>query len=199
MRMSELSAETGVSVATLKYYLREAVLPPGESLSATRADYTQGHVERVRLIRALIDAAGVSIADVHKVVDALDHPPASRHELLGIAQHTIPGPHLDHPVTDEVRALLKALGWQVQPDAPALHSLAGAIAAARSAGVALSSESLRRYAAACGAVAAVDVAEVRGAPPQQALTTVVVGTVLVDPVLTALRRLAQEDLSSRQT
>jgi DNA-binding transcriptional MerR regulator len=198
MRMSELSAETGVSVATLKYYLREGLLPPGEALSATRADYAPEHVSRVRLIRALIDAAGLSIASVRKVVDTLDHPPASRHELLGIAQHTIPGPHLGEAVSDEVHALVSDLGWQISPDAPALHSLSGAIRAARSAGLPLAPRSLRAYARACGSVAEVDVANVSGAAPEQALTTVIVGNVLTDPVLTALRRLAQEDLSSRQ-
>ena len=39
MRISELSARSGVSVATIKYYLRERVLPEGERTSATQATY----------------------------------------------------------------------------------------------------------------------------------------------------------------
>ena len=35
MKISELSAATDVPVATLKYYLREGLLPPGEALSRT--------------------------------------------------------------------------------------------------------------------------------------------------------------------
>ena len=49
----------------------------------------------------------------------------------------------------------------------------------------------------CGTTMAI----VRGVPRDSAaaaLRHVVVGTVLIDPVLLALRRLAQEDVSSRQ-
>ena len=197
MRISELSEASGVPVATLKYYLREGLLPPGESRGATRAEYAAEHLERVRLIRALIESAGLSIADVRRVVASLDRPPTTRHELLGVAQYALPSAHRDHPVTPEVRALVGDAGWHVSTDAPALHALSGAIAAARAGGVPLSADSLRRYAEAVEGVAAVDVANVRGLQPEQALLAVTVGTVLVDPVLAALRRLAQEDLSSR--
>lgn len=197
MRMAELSERSGVPVATLKYYLREGLLPPGESEGATRARYAAAHLERVRLIRALVESAGLSIADVRRVVEALDHPPASRHELLGVAQYALPAPHREHLVAQEVRDLVDALGWQVSPDAPALHALSGAVEAARAGGIPLTADSLRRYAEAVAGVAAVDVGNVRGLDPEQALLTVTVGTVLVDPVLSSLRRLAQEDLSSR--
>ena len=79
MRISELSERSGATVATLKYYLREGLLPAGESLGPTRADYGDSHLERVRLIRALIDA-GVSVAQTKRVVDVLDDPPTSRHD-----------------------------------------------------------------------------------------------------------------------
>ncbi|MEP6649003.1 MAG: MerR family transcriptional regulator, partial [Lapillicoccus sp.] len=55
MRLAELCAATGVPAATVKYYLREGLLPPGERVSATRADYGPPHVERLRLIRALVE------------------------------------------------------------------------------------------------------------------------------------------------
>ncbi|HEY7719181.1 MAG TPA: MerR family transcriptional regulator [Pedococcus sp.] len=199
MRISELSEASGVPVATLKYYLREGLLPPGESRGATRAEYAARHLERVRLLRALIESAGLSLADVRRVVASLDHPPATRHELLGVAQRALPAAHREHPVTPEVRALVAGLGWQVSPDAPALHTLSGAVAAARAGGIPLSADSLRRYAEAVEGVAVVDVATVRELEPERALLTVTVGTVLVDPVLAALRRLAQEGLSSRAT
>ena len=84
MRISELSEQTGVPVPTIKYYLREGLLPEGERTSATQAVYGEKHVERLRVIRALLDA-GVSIAETPRVVAALDDPPASPHELLGTA------------------------------------------------------------------------------------------------------------------
>ena len=197
MRMSELSERSGVAVATLKYYLREGLLPAGESLGATRADYSEGHLRRVRLVRALVDA-GVTVAEARQVTAALDDPPRSRHDLLGRAQYALPAPHRDHPVSDEVRELVALLGWTVTPDSPALHSLSGAVAAARSAGVPLAREALEGYARATEGVAAVDVANVPTDDLADALHRVVAGTVLVDPVLAALRRLAQEHVSSRR-
>ncbi|GAB3070265.1 MULTISPECIES: MerR family transcriptional regulator [unclassified Phycicoccus] len=196
MRISELSEASGVPVATLKYYLREGLLPPGESLGATRADYSEDHLRRVRLVRALVDA-GVSVAEARRVTEALDDPPRSRHDLLGRAQYALPAPHAATPVSDEVTGLLADLGWVVGPDSPALHSLSGAIAAARSAGVPLPTDALTGYARASEAVAAVDVSNVPTDDLASALHRVVAGTVLVDPVLAALRRLAQEHVSSR--
>lgn len=195
MRLAELSERSGTTVATLKYYLREGLVPAGESLGATRADYSEAHLHRVRLVRALIDA-GVSVAQSKRVVETLDSPPASRHDLLGKAQYALPAPHLDVAVSDEVSQLVAELGWHVSPESPALRSLTGAIAAARSAGVPLEPDSLAGYARATEGIAAVDVAAVPRDDLAAALHRVVAGTVLVDPVLAALRRLAQEHVSS---
>ena len=44
MKISELADAGDVSVATVKYYLREGVLPPGRAISRTQADYDASHV-----------------------------------------------------------------------------------------------------------------------------------------------------------
>ena len=198
MRLYELSERSGTTVATLKYYLREGLVPVGQSLGATRADYSEAHLQRVRLIRALIDA-GVSVSEAKRVVAALDDPPTSRHDLLGRAQYALPATHAGTAVSAEVHHLLESLGWQVSPGSPALRSLSGAIAAARSGGVPLEEESLTGYARATEAVAQVDVAAVPRDDLAAALHRVVAGTVLVDPVLAALRRLAQEHVSQQSS
>ncbi len=199
MRISELGAVTGVPVHTLKYYLREGLLMPGRATSRTRAEYGDQHVERVRLVRALVDQGGVAIAGVRAILDALDAPPPSRHDLYGVAACAMPTPAADRPVDADAVALVEDLGWQVSPDAPALHSLSAAVRAAEAAGVGLSPGLLRRYAEAMRGVADVDlsVAE-RASSPQEAMRTVVIGTVMVDPVLIALRRVAQEAVSAQR-
>ena len=199
MRISELAETTGVPVHTLKYYLREGLLMPGEATSRTRAEYGAEHVERVRLVRALVEHGGVGIAGVHSILAALAAPPPSRHELLGVAHCALPTPGDQGPVSEEVAALVDELGWPVWPEAPALRALSAAVAAARAAGVDLPTGSLRRYAAAMADVAAVDLDVALAAEsPAAAMHTVVVGTVMVDPVLVALRRLAQESVSARR-
>ena len=67
MRFAELCAATDVPSATVKYYLREGLLPAGERVSATRAQYGPEHVERLRLIRALVDGAQLSIDGVRRI------------------------------------------------------------------------------------------------------------------------------------
>ncbi len=197
MRISELAASTGVPVHTLKYYLREGLLMPGEATSRTRAEYGAEHVERVRLVRALVERGGVGIAGVRAVLAALAAPPPSQHDLLGVAAGVLPTPGDQGPVSAEVAALVADLGWLVCADAPAARALSTAIAAAREAGLSLPAAALRRYAEAMAGVAAVDVDEALAADgPAAAMHTVVVGTVMVDPVLVALRRMAQEAASA---
>ena len=199
MRISELSEATGVPVHTLKYYLREGLLMPGRATSRTRAEYTQEHEERVRLVRALVDRGGVAIVGVRAILAALDAPPPSQHDLYGVAACAMPSPSPDHPVDDDALALVDDLGWHVAPDTPALRSLSAAVRAAESAGVGLSPGLLREYAEAMHAVAEVDLSVVeRAGSAQDALRTVVVGTVMVDPVLVALRRVAQEAVSAQR-
>lgn len=200
MRISELAATTGVPVHTLKYYLREGLLMPGVATSRTRAEYDAGHVERVRLVRALVEHGGVGIAGVRAILEALAAPPPSRHDLLGVAHCALPTPGAEHPVDDELVSLVDGLSWRVGPDAPALHSLAAAVEAARAAGVDLPTSRLRRYAVTMAEVAAVDVAAAVGSrTAEEAMRTVVIGTVMLDPVLLALRRVAQEALSAEHS
>ena len=37
MQLKDLSSQSGVSAASIKYYLREGLLPAGETVHATRA------------------------------------------------------------------------------------------------------------------------------------------------------------------
>src|SRR5215218_9481436 len=101
MRISELSRVSGVPVATIKYYLREGLLPAGVPTSATSADYDERHVDRLSLIRALVDVGRLPIARVREVVTALDQPPTSWHDLLGAAHGALP-PAGDGSMADAV-------------------------------------------------------------------------------------------------
>lgn len=203
MRISGLAAATGVPVATLKYYLREGLVPPGAATSRTQADYDDVHVARVRLVRALTESAGLSLAAVRDVLAALDDPPMSRHGLLGAAHHALvaaegEGMSREEPgaVGDEVRGrvleLVAERGWCDDP--LLVDRLGEQLRAADAAGVAVSDEYLRALAAAADRVAAADLSTVRG-EPADALRQVVLGTLLTDPLLVTLRRMAQERAS----
>jgi len=87
MRMKELSEASGVPVATIKFYLRERLLPAGERTQPNQSQYTDAHLGRIRLIRALIEVGGLSVAGARGVIAVLDLPGQSVHNVLGLAQH----------------------------------------------------------------------------------------------------------------
>ncbi len=97
MRVKELSTRSGVSVPTIKYYLREGLLPPGELTSPNQATYGETHVRRLRLIRALVDIGGLSITAVRQVLTAADAPDETVPKIFYAAQESISAePALPH-------------------------------------------------------------------------------------------------------
>ena len=68
MRMSELSERSGLPVASIKYYQREALVPFGEHTSANQSQYGEAHVDRLRLVRALIEVGGLSVSSAMEIV-----------------------------------------------------------------------------------------------------------------------------------
>ena len=199
MQISELARRAGVPVATVKYYLREGLLPAGELTGATRAQYGEEHLERLRLVRALLGPGGLSIARARAVLAAVDTPDTSVHAALGAAHRALPGVGVEGTADlEQARAVLRRRGWRVAEDSPALGALAAALEALRAAGAAPADELLDRYAEAAGRIGERDVADVPTGSVAEAVRFVVVNTVLLEPVLLALRRLAQEDASRRR-
>lgn len=202
MKISELAAATDVSVATLKYYLREGLLPAGQVLSRTSAFYGPEHVERVRLIRALTSVGGLSLATTQAVLEAIRVKDISRSDLMGAAQRALLGEgHVADPPpggelvgSSRARLWLAQMGWQVHPEDPVIDELDAAWVACDDAGLGLDEARMTRYATAVLDIAQTDV---RSVPqdPGEAVRQVVLGTVLVDPVLASLRRLAQQHVA----
>lgn len=132
------------------------------------------------------------------VLGQLDDPPESAHDFLGAAHHALGTQDPDQDSHPRADALLDELGWEVDPlDHEARFRLEKALAGLEDAGFPVTRELLETYGAAMHSVAA---REVQGVPlesPAEALRYVVLGTVLIEPVLLALRRLAQQDVSGR--
>lgn len=199
MRISEIVERSGVPLATLKYYLREGLLPPGESTGATSARYGEDHVRRLALIRALTDVAGLSVAKTKVVLGLIDSPPADLYTTLGQAVGALP-PYIDDDVEDHPRArtAIDKLGWIYDPSYPAVAQLERALAAAESVGMPMSDERLVGYGEHVRAIAQIDVAQVPSSDAKAAIQYAVLGTALYEPVLAALRRLAHQDVSSSE-
>ncbi|MEU7313152.1 MerR family transcriptional regulator [Streptomyces sp. NPDC007083] len=206
MRIAELSRLSGVPAPTIKYYVRESLLAPGERTGRNQARYDEQHVTRLRLIRALLEVGGLSVAAARDVVAALDSPQRGSRKVLGAARQTVPaartGPaHPDEPgqraALAEIRALVARQGWQVEEQTPALDAAARVLGALRGLGQDDFADQLDTYARAADAVAATDLEVVRKRPDADARAeAVVLGNLLGDALLAALRRLAQAHRSA---
>ncbi|RFA14995.1 hypothetical protein B7R22_07625 [Subtercola boreus] len=199
MRISQLSEKSGVPVATIKYYLREGLLHDGVLTSATQAHYGEEHVERLRLVRALLDSGGLSVAGARAVIEQLETPHRHVAEVLGIAQSSVTPDAASGIELDRAAGLVARWGWGSDPgDTASLGALEHALAGLDAAGFDLPEGVLDQYAAHMAAIAAEEVAEIPTESVDAAVRYVVLGTVLVEPLLLALRRLAQQDASGRR-
>lgn len=200
MRLAELSARSGLSTATIKYYLRAGLLPSGTAQSSTWATYEESHLRRLRLIRALTDVAGLSLEAVRGVLDAVDAS-GSVHQARGAAQWPLSSGTAREPSApsvSRVEALLTRHGWDLAPNSPHRQTLAAALDTLDELGLPASDEVLDAYARALESIAEVEVARVAAeADPVVAAERLVVGTLLYEPVLLALRRMAHEAVSAR--
>jgi DNA-binding transcriptional MerR regulator len=207
MRIAELSQRSGATIPTIKYYLREGLLPPGALTSQNQASYDEHHLHRLRLIRALREVGGLGVAASRQVLRILDEPqPASVHALMGRACQAVARPSRHDPADpDWARARVEAadrvreLGWRVSPEAPALDRLADVFLAVRRVGRADLLDHLPVYASTALALAEHEVPAAAGAgDPAAIMAAVVTGTILGEALLTAVRLLAQEHVSAGQ-
>ena len=206
MRISELSRVSGVPVATIKFYLREGLLPDGERTSPNQAQYDDAHVQRLRLIRALVGAGGLSLAAVRAVLQQIDEPTGLTLDLLGAAHQAVAPDVPDNLDLAPALDLLRRWGWDTCADAAgtadegrvddALAALASAMDALRDAGFTIEPSTFDTYADAMMQVARAEIVGVPTDSAAAAVRYVVLGTVLVEPVLLALRRLAQREASA---
>jgi DNA-binding transcriptional MerR regulator len=196
MKVSELSQRARVPVPTIKFYIREGLLPAGERTGRNQADYSEEHLERLALIRALRDDAGLGIAAIGRALAAS----ANAENFVGAALDALEPP--DRPVPDETSAdfsaaraeldaLIAAQGWKLDPDSPALREAVRALSIIRRSFPSSGGE-LAPYAQAMMQIARHELPENWRSPeaPNAALRYGVLGTVLFEPFILALRRMA---------
>jgi DNA-binding transcriptional MerR regulator len=202
MRMAELSEHSGVTVPSIKFYVREGLVAPGERTSPNQSTYDESHSERLRLVRALIEVGGLTVAAARAVLAAIDNTAMPLDWAFGIAQRAAsksipaadvaPGPE----AVSAIDELATGLGWNVDSENPGRAIAARVIETYRGVGQEELIGVLPAYAQAATIVAAADLAAVGARTDRAAMAeTVVVGTVLGDALFAGLRRMAQENLS----
>ncbi|MFD5968950.1 MerR family transcriptional regulator [Streptomyces sp. NPDC060311] len=210
MRLADLSKRSGVSTATIKYYLREGLLPPGRQINATTAEYDEGHLRRLRLVRALIQVGKVPVSTAREILGHVDDESLGRTIRLGAALWALPQdaePDEADPAVAaarvEVDRLLELLGWETSqelaPLSPVHRSLVVAVAALRRLDYPWDAELMAPYGELMMEVARrdLDFMETHASEAEQ-VEMAVASAVLFQPVLRALHRLAQEEESARR-
>jgi DNA-binding transcriptional MerR regulator len=120
MRLAELARQSGVPRSTIKFYIREGMLPAGEPRARNQATYGPAHLERLALIRALREVAGLRLEVVARVTAQLDrgwndgdpigeallaiHAPVARERAKGDAAEL-------EKLRAEVDELMRGLPW----------------------------------------------------------------------------------------
>jgi len=201
MPISELSATSAVATPTIKFYLREGLLQPGEATSPNQASYGDDHVRRLRLIRALIDVGGLSVASARDVLGAVDTPDLPLGQVFSTAQRAISQAELyadpaSAEATGRVLSLVAVRGWHVSAGNPGLVGAANVVDAFGAIGHPELADFLEGYVEAAEIVARADLRSVgRQADVAAMAETVVAGTVLGDAMFAALRRIVQEHVT----
>lgn len=198
MRISELSDRTGVTPASIKYYTREGLLPEGRRVGYNRTEYAEHHVARLRLVRALIDVGGLSVATTRDVLDATDDPDLPLVGTLAAAHAAVPRTTRTPSAASlaRVASLMRDRGWTAHAQNPGIAQTADVLDRYAEIGRDDLAEVLDRYADAADIVADADLRSVAASGTRERMAeTVVVGTVLGDGLIAGLRRIAQEHLS----
>ncbi|MFD6225974.1 MerR family transcriptional regulator [Streptomyces sp. NPDC060232] len=211
MKISELSRRTGVPVASIKYFLRQGLLPAGRATAATLAEYGEEHAQRLRLIKALTTLGGLSIAATRDVLGAVDQAHGVE-GALGAVSYALPVPGTASPVADpgdasggdatagtEVAELLATLEWQVPGTSPHVEGLTAALRELRRLDAQYAPGELAAYARLAESVARLDLERAVGIDdPVSLAERAVVVLAVCAPVFELLRRLAQEDQVRRR-
>ncbi|MEU1969846.1 MerR family transcriptional regulator [Micromonospora sediminicola] len=199
MRISELSRETGVPIATIKFYLRERLLPPGRSTGRNQAQYGSEHCRRLRLIRALTNIGQLDLSTVRTLIDVIEDDQIPLLDLYQAVDRIL---FTGGPVTEDNRdtsdtdahvdAFIATLGWRISADAPGLSRLVQVLDALKQLGCESGTDILTPYAEAAErlAISELDLLSFDGDSSNRG--PVVARAVLLNEALAAMRQLARE-------
>jgi DNA-binding transcriptional MerR regulator len=205
MLVSELADRADVPLATVKYYLREGLLPAGETTGPRRAEYGEEHLRRLRVLRLLREVGGVPVTSLRQVADALDDDSLPVHDVMTLVADVITtGPTIDaDPASlDIVDQVLAGMGWDgVRPESMDRLRLAALISLLNGPGpLGASVEVLSFYAGVADHLARAEIALVDHETERSLLLEqMVTGSVLYGQVFELLRQLGHEHHHHNQT
>ena len=199
--MSELSERTGVPVPTIKYYLREGLLPEGDKRTPRLTDYDEQHVRRLELLRILRDVGDVPVEGLKRLVAATETR-GTVHDLFAVAADALaptPPPTTGEPARAQAREIADAIidqaGWdRVRKDSVDRDNLAATLELVTCFDThPRDPAEIAPYVAMADQLARHEIANLDDRKDRVGLLEeMIVGQVVFATVLTTLRRLAEE-------
>ncbi|GAA2087152.1 MULTISPECIES: MerR family transcriptional regulator [Brevibacterium] len=198
MKLSELAAAADTTTASVKFYIREGLLPPGEKRNQTTAVYGRPHLERLELILGLRRHIGSSLETIRALTEVIDDPEAGDLAVMEAAQTLAVGERRPPEGRAEasgggdgreaLRDVMETQGW---PDAASAARAAVEERIARSAAVGIEwrTDTLRTIADAVGRIGTLGL-DMTGSRDRTALG-VAVGTYELSRLVVDMLRLAQ--------
>jgi len=196
VRLAQLSQDSGVPVATIKFYLREKLIPPGVIVSPRLAEYGQEHVARLRLVRSLAEGAKLSLPQIRDVLALIDDRTVTGADLIRLLAQQIRSQ--DTPVTEgplaqalvQVDTLLQDLDWTVPAWAVARSELAEALTLLRSYQQDMPPDVLLAYARLGEQAALLQIGQLQTSSSAELVISVLTARLAGDAALLAMARLA---------
>jgi DNA-binding transcriptional MerR regulator len=196
--VSELAERADLPLATVKYYLRAGLLPPGRVTGPRSAEYDQSHLRRLHILRALREVGGAPVSSLQAIVDALEDTTRSTHDLFCEISDDLSPPLPEERPTAEVDrtldAVIEGVGWSgVRADAGARRRLAAVVQLGGSELLTVNPEILASYARLADELCRAEIAMVDTTKDRQGtLEDMVVGEAVFGEILALLRRLGHE-------
>ena len=201
MRISELSERTGVPVPTIKYYLREGLLPEGDKRTPRLTEYDDRHARRLELLRILRDVGDVPVDGLKRMVAATETR-GTVHELFAVAADALaPTPPAPAPGAERAQsramadAIIRQAGWdRVRDDSVDRDNLAATLELVAAFDThPRDPAEIAPYVALADQLARHEIANLDDRKDRVGLLEeMIVGQVVFATVLTTLRRLAEE-------
>jgi len=203
MKFSELARRTGASTASLKFWMREGILPAGELRNQTTAVYTQRHVERVGLIQILREEFDASIGRIHDLTALIDSPESSLLDVMEACQVIATGmvipPDVDAAQAELIARLRERMGWS-HYNSVAASALAHALAGSARVGYPYDLDDLVLYGQALEPIATADIGSIQPeGTPDAVARNLLVAAAAQNRVLVAVNQLAHTAAAIRAT
>jgi DNA-binding transcriptional MerR regulator len=204
MRISDLSRRSAVPIATIKFYLRERLLQPGEPTGRNQAVYGEAHLRRLRLIKMFTAIGELDLTSVRRLMTAVSDDRLPLTDLFEILNQVLTaGKDTTAETGESLRRargdadqIIESAGWEVRPDAAARAHLTLVLSAMRSLGCECEPGFFTAYQKAADGLARHEIEKLL--PEQDRRAEAVARSVLLRDAFIAMQQLAREHHLTRR-